>query len=94
MDVKIVIMLKNGQQIEVGVDEVTAPKTVSKMRADIWGDNAKESFCVQDYVESKDPNELMVVDNSMVSIITIARQSNIAVPQKKNILVGPGRPGA
>jgi len=91
-NVNIAVMLKNGQQIMMGFDELSAPKMARKMREDIWGPNPIKSFCAQDYVENKDPNAYMVVDTEMILLVTIIEpKSQIDVPTKPKLYTGHGQ---
>jgi len=93
--VNIAVMLKSGQQILVGFDELSAPKMARKMREDIWGPNPNKSFCIQDYAEDKDPNAYMVVDTELIALVTIIEpKSQIDVPKKPRLYTGPGQQGA
>lgn len=92
MLINIIFALKNGQQIIVGEEEINAAKTVKKMREDLWGKNPVTSLCIQDYIESKDPNTYMVIDAKLIGVITLATQpSDIELPKKNLIFAGSGK---
>ena len=85
--VNVIVVLDSGMQVMMGCPVISAPKVVKNVRKDVWESDQK-SICIQDYIEEKDPTELMVIDCAKIAVVTIAPQpSNIKTPQKPQLVV-------